>query len=153
MNSKLRIKLKENEIEIEGDENFIEKYTTAFYKKIENAPAPSKSLDLKEKIYEESTIKKSTKEPSPAEYYKSLGKTDGISQILIFAKYLELNRSFSEFSQKDINSLAKEAKLSKDIHGQYFSNAVKQGLLRSHGKGKYSLTLSAEDLLNTFSQQ
>lgn len=153
MHSKLRIKIKENEIEIEGTEKFIEKYTTVFYKNIEVGTPQGKAVDIKEKIYEESTLKKSTKEPSPAEYYKRLGKTDGISQILIFAKYLELYRGYTEFSKKDVNSVAKDAKLSKDIHAQYFTNAVKQGLLRSHGKGKYSLTLSAEDLLNTFSQQ
>jgi len=42
--------------------------------------------------------------------------------------------------------LAKEARLSRDVHAQYFSNAVKQGLLRSLGAGRYSLTLSAEEL-------
>ena len=36
-----------------------------------------------------------------------------------------------------------------EAHAQYFTNAVKQGLLRSHGHGKYSLTLSSESLIST----
>lgn len=87
---------------------------------------------------------------TPAEFYqqKAKGKTDGISKILIFGKYLEEFRSISEFSRQDINDLAKEAKLAKDIHTQYFTNAVKQGLLRSHGRSRYSLTLSAESIIS-----
>ena len=97
----------------------------------------------------EATTKKPIgKAQTPAEFFKSKGKADGISQILIFGKYLEEYRNMSEFSQADINKVVKEAKLPKDIHGQYFTNAVKQGLLRSHGGGKYSLTLSAESVLS-----
>jgi hypothetical protein len=66
---------------------------------------------------------------------------------LIFGKYLEEFRGQADFSRQDINKIAAEAKTSKDIHGQYFSNAVKQGLLRSVGRGRYSLTLSAEEAL------
>lgn len=152
MTTKVRVKLGDNEIEIEGDKTLIDNHLKSFYDKIYGNSSTSKSIDLKDKIYEESSSKKLSKEPTPAEYYKSFGKTDGISQILIFAKYLEIYRSFSEFSQKDINNVAKDAKLSKDIHAQYFSNAVKQGLLRGHGKGKYSLTLSAEDIIKGLSQ-
>jgi hypothetical protein len=59
---------------------------------------------------------------------------------------LEDNRNLTEFSKKEINSLAAEAKL-KDLHSQYFTYAVKQGFLRSVGKGKYAITLSGEDLV------
>jgi len=53
----------------------------------------------------------------------------------------------TQFGPHDINEVGTQAKLSKEIHPQYFVNAVKQGLLRSLGEGKYSLTLSAEDVL------
>jgi hypothetical protein len=69
-----------------------------------------------------------------------------VSQLLIFAKYLEQYENLSDFTGKDINRVAKEAKLAKDIHPQYFTNAVKQGLLRKQGQ-RYSLTLSAEETL------
>jgi hypothetical protein len=86
--------------------------------------------------------------PSPAEFYRAKNRTDGVAQILIFGKYLEEFRNKTEFTPQELNDIAKEAKLSKDIHPQYFSNAVKQGLLRGLGAGKYSLTLSAEDALS-----
>jgi hypothetical protein len=104
---------------------------------------------LKQEIFEPVSKSPSSKHMTPAEFYtqKSKGKTDGISNILIFGKYLEESRGVSEFSRQEINDLARETKLSKDIHTQYFTNAVKQGLLRSHGRSRYSLTLSAESVV------
>jgi hypothetical protein len=88
----------------------------------------------------------SGKKPTPAEFFRDKGKSDGLSTVLIFGKYLEDYEGRSEFSRGDINRLAKEARLSKDIHAQYFTNGVKQGLLRKSGQ-RYSLTLSAEEVL------
>jgi len=145
--NKIRIKYGENEIEIEGTDDFIKEQLELFYERIKFTNSSFSPASLKEELLKEETKPKSKKIPSPAEYYRSKGRTDGISQLLIFAKYLELYRNKTEFSRADINNLAKEAKLAKDIHGQYFSNAVKQGLLRQISKGKYSLTLSAEELI------
>jgi hypothetical protein len=144
---KIRLRHGDHEIELEGSKEFIEKHLVAFYGRLGSVPMAS-ATQLKKEILETSLKKPSGKAPTPAEYYKSKGKTDGVSQVLIFGKYLEEYRNMSEFSQRDINTVANEAKFSKDIHGQYFTNAVKQGLLRSHGKGRYSLTLSAESALS-----
>jgi hypothetical protein len=105
-----------------------------------SAPSIKKDVESKKTF-------KPGKVPSPAEFYKSKGRTDGISKLLIFAKYLELYKDITTFSRSEINQLAKEAKLSKDVHSQYFTNAVKQGLIRPHTGNKYSLTLSAEEVL------
>lgn len=145
---KIRVRHRDHEIELEGSDEFIEKHLEAFYERIGKIPTSMPSSQLKKEILEPPLKKPAGKAPAPAEFYKSKGKTDGISQILIFGKYFEEYRNVSEFSQKDINKLVKETKLPKDIHGQYFTNAVKQGLLRSHGRGKYSLTLSAESVLS-----
>ncbi len=107
----------------------------------------SPSASLKKEIQASAAKKPSGKKPTPAEFYKSKKRTDGISKILIFGNYLEEYRQMTEFSRNDINGLAKEARISKDIHGQYFTNAIKQGLLRNLGRSKYSLTLSAEEVL------
>lgn len=139
--SKIRIRHGENEIELDGSDEFIKKHLEAFYNRFQ---APTATL--KEKIFETSSRKVKL---SPAEFYKAKGKTDGVSQILIFGKYLEENRNISEFTPKEINGVVKEAKLAKNIHTQYFTNAVKQGLLRSLGNGKYTLTLSAEEALDS----
>lgn len=144
---KIRLRHGDHEIEVEGSMEFIEKHLASFYDRIGSVPVAT-ATQLKKDILEPSPKKPGGKAPTPAEYYKSKGKTDGVSQVLIFGKYIEEYRNISEFTQRDINTLAKESKLAKDIHGQYFTNAVKQGLLRSHGKGRYSLTLSAESALS-----
>lgn len=144
--SKIRVRHGENEIELDGADDFIKRHLDDFYSRIRVAST------LKEKIFEASSKKITTaKVPSPAEYFKEKGQKDGVSQILIFGKYLEEFRGVSEFSPQQINKVVREAKLSRDIHSQYFLNAVKQGLLRSLGGGKYALTLSGEDALSSMS--
>jgi len=145
--AKIRIRHGEDEIELEGEDNFLEKQLKDFYERIEKKLPDKKRHTLKNDLIKPPPKRPTGKEPTPAEFYRSKKRTDGISKLLIFAKYLEEYRDISEFTPRDINNLAKDVKLPKDIHAQYFSNAVKQGLLRSHGSSKYSLTLSAEEAL------
>jgi len=146
--SKIRVRHQDHEIEVEGSDGFIEKHLELFYERIGKITVSIQPSQFKKEILESPQKKTSGKAPTPAEFYTSKGKTDGVSQILIFGKYLEEYRNVSEFQREDINKLTKEAKLPKNIHSQYFTNAVKQGLLRSHGHRKYSLTLSAESVLS-----
>jgi hypothetical protein len=141
---KVRIRHGEDEIEVDGSEASVKKQLDAFYQRVQRTTTP---VTLKKDIQAAAAKKASGKELTPAEFYKFKNRTDGVSNILIFGKYLEEQRGETEFSQQEINKVAAEAKLSKNIHPQYFTRAVKQGLLRSLGKGKYSLTLSAEDVL------
>jgi hypothetical protein len=147
---KIKLKHGTHEIELEGDDNFIKSQLEAFYKRVGSMISSTTAPQLTAaQILSPTPQAAAGPAPTPAEFYrlKSRGKTDGITQLLIFAKFLETYKNLSEFSQKDVNAIVKEARLSKDIHGQYFSNAVKQGLLRSLGSGRYSLTLSAEELI------
>jgi hypothetical protein len=144
---KIRIRHGDNEIEIDGNITFIKKQLSAFYERIQYTQLASPSASLKKEIQASAAKKSLGKQLTPAEFYKSKNQTDGISQVLIFGKYLEDYRGKSEFSRKDVNIVAKEARISKDIHTQYFFNAVKQGLLRNIGPRKYTLTLSAEEVL------
>lgn len=144
--TKIRIRHGENEIELEGDLDFIADQLKAFYERLGLVGGKASPATLKQTLLE-ATPKGVAGTLSPAEFYRSKGKTDGVSQILIFGKYLELYRDTPQFTRSQLNSVAKEAKLSKDIHSQYFTNAVKQGLLR-FSAGKYSLTLSAEEVLS-----
>ena len=146
---KIHIRHGENEVELDGSDEFIKAQLADFYSRIKDAPTRPPASKIKEQILESTPKPAGGKEPTPAEFYRQKGKEDGISQILILGKYLEEFRGMSEFSHDDVNKLSKEAKLPKDIHGQYFTNAVKQGLLRTHGHGKYSLTLSAESTLSS----
>ena len=144
---KVRIKHGDNEIEVEGSEDFIAKHLKGFYERIRVVSGTPSGATLKKEIQTSASKKPTGKVPTPAEYYRDKNRTDGVAQVLIFGKYLEEFRNKTEFTRADVNAMAKEAKLSKDIHSQYFTNAVKQGLLRSLGPGKYSLTLSAEEVL------
>ena len=144
---KIRVRHGDNEIEIDGSDAFIKKQLAGFYERIASARFETLPTSLKREIQASASKKSSGKQQTPAEFYRSKNRTDGISKIIIFSKYLEDYRGKSEFSRQDINGIAKEARLAKDIHAQYFTNAVKQGLLRNLGHGKYSLTLSAEEVL------
>lgn len=147
--SKVRIRHGEHEVEVDGTDEFIKAQLTDFYAHIKDPVCHAPASKIKQEILEAPAKPAGGKDPTPAEFYRQKGKEDGISQILILGKYLEVYRGKSEFSREDVNKLGKEAKLAKDIHGQYFSNAVKQGLLRIHGRGKYSLTLSSESTLSS----
>ena len=144
--SKIRIRHGDNEIELDGSDTFIAKQLEQFYQRVEVSRSSVYPTGIKKELLEPHTKPKHGKQPTPAEFYKAKGKTDGISQVLIFGKYLEEVEGKNEFSQAEVNKVAEDAKLSKDIHAQYFTNAVKQGLLRKRGT-KYSLTLSAEEVL------
>ena len=146
--AKVRIRHGENEVEVEGTDAFIKRHLDAFYQRVEAGFPPSAPPTLKKDIQKASSSKDArSKALTPAEFYKERNRSDGVAQVLIFAKYLEEHRGKAEFTRADVNAVATEAKISKDIHSQYFTNAVKQGHLRAIGKGRYSLTLSAEDVL------
>ncbi|NLZ03647.1 MAG: hypothetical protein GXY19_00560 [Phycisphaerae bacterium] len=147
--SRIRVRHGDHEIELDGPDEFIKAQLADFYSRLKESVGRLPVSKIKQEILEPAPKPVGGKEPTPAEFYRQKGKEDGISQILILGKYLEEYRGISEFSRDDVNKLSKEVKLSKDIHGQYFTNAVKQGLLRSHGHGKYSLTLSAESTLSS----
>lgn len=147
--SKVKVRHGSSEIELEGADDFIESRLKDFYERLEQLERSTEVTrePLKQQLLEPDKAPAQGKKITPAEFYRSKGKTDGLSQVLIFGKYLEEVEGVSEFSQGDVNRVASDAKLSKNIHAQYFTNAVKQGLLRKHGSSKYSLTLSAEDVL------
>ena len=140
--AKVRHRFGENEIEVEGDAKFIKTQLDEFFEKVRGLKIGiTKKEDLTAKIAE---VPKPKKVRSPREFYREKNPSSGTEKLIVLAKYLEDYRSISEFKPENINKLAKETKI-KDIHPQYFTLAVQQGLIRTIGKGKYSLTLSGED--------
>jgi hypothetical protein len=134
-------KLGDFEVEVEGDDEFIEKQLKLFLERVEPGLHPVPPADLPSKIV---AAAKSTTAPAPAEYYRQKKPQGGTETLLVLAKYLNDYRSQNQFTKNQITKLANEAKI-KDVHGQYFTLAVKQGLLRTAGKGNYALTISGED--------
>jgi hypothetical protein len=147
---KIRLRHGDSEIELDGDEAFIERQLDNFYARFklspESADSDKRLLHSSSKDVEAAAA--AAADPTPAEYLKRFGNEDFAveHQIIIFGSYLQTIRNQSDFAQNDINQLAKQAKFPKDIHGQYFTRAAKQGLLRAEN-GRYSLTRTAEDLL------
>jgi len=147
--AKIRVRHGDNEIELEGSDAFIKKQLDGFYSRIKILPREQARPVFREKVIEAVEIKAKGKIPAPAEYYKSKNPTTGIEKLLVFAKYLEDYKDATEFTRPEINKITKEARLPRDIQSVYFTRAVQQGLLRSLGGGKYSLTLSAEEVLSS----
>lgn len=134
-------KIGENEIEVEGDNGFIQKQLKLFFDKVGHAPPLTVSKDLPSKIL---SVAKSGKVLGPAEYYRLKNPNGGTETLIVLAKYLDEFRNKSDFTAKDIKIISQEAKLSP-IHAQYYANGVKQGLLRSLGRGTYGLSITGED--------
>jgi hypothetical protein len=133
-------KVGDSEIEVEGDDAFIQKQLKVFFERLGYQAQPA-SKDLPSKIVAGA---KAGKVLSPAEYYRQKNPNGGTETLIVLAKYLDEFRNKSDFTKKDIRAIAQEARLST-IHGQYYANAVKQGLLRGLGRGTYGLSISGED--------
>lgn len=144
----IRIRLGDNEIELEGTDEFIEARIEQFYARIEaSASAPQRPASNEQSLEPSTPQTTPSTEPTPDEFYQQKGhRKDGVSTILVFGKYLEQYRAKREFTQSEIREAARDAKLAKPIHGQYFTIAVRQGLLRKQGQ-HYSLTFSGERFL------
>jgi len=133
-------KIGDHEIEVEGDNAFIQKQLKSFFERL-GYQSQSTSKDLPSKIV---AVAKSGKILGPAEYYRQKNPSGGTETLIVLAKYLDEYRNKSDFTRKDINAIVQEAKLSPP-HAQYYANAVKQGLLRSLGRGTYGLSITGED--------
>lgn len=144
MSLRIRLKIGENEIEVEGEESAVEKHLKNFVEKYSKELIEVKggSANLPARV----VVQKETsgKSLSPAEYVRQKNPKGGTEQLIVLAKYLEDYKSLSEFSIKDINKVAKDAKLGK-IDNSYYPQAVKQGLLNKIKYGRYQLTLTGED--------
>ena len=133
-------KIGDQEIEVEGDNAFIQRQLKTFFELVGQRPH-SISRDLPSKIV---AVAKSGKVLGPAEYYRQKSPNGGTETLIVLGKYLDEFRNKGEFTRKDINAVARESKL-PPIHAQYYANAVKQGLLRNIGRGTYGLSITGED--------
>lgn len=140
MTKRVYWKIGDHEIEVEGNDAFIQKQLKVFFERLGQQPLSS-SKGLPSKIV---AVAKSGKALSPAEYFRLKDPNGGTETLIVLAKYLDEFRNKSDFSQKDISLIEREAKI-PHIHSQYYINAVKQGLLRSLGRGTYGLSISGED--------
>ncbi|HKV05060.1 MAG TPA: hypothetical protein VJO53_08145 [Candidatus Acidoferrales bacterium] len=141
-------KVGDQEIEVEGDNALIQKQLKLFFDRL-GPTSRSVPTDLPSKIV---AAAKSGRAPSPAEFFRQKSPNGGTETLIVLAKYLDEFRSKSEFTTKDVKELTREAKLSP-IAGQYYVNAIKQGLLRSLGRATYGLSISGEDAVAAMPSQ
>ncbi|MBI5765181.1 MAG: hypothetical protein HZA51_16830 [Planctomycetes bacterium] len=149
MANRIKVRVGDSEIELEGDAKFIESQLTKFYQKI-GTQQPNDSLRTSiatDSVQSRVKAATPTKEMSPAEFLRRVAPRGGTEQLLALAHFLEQNRDAKDFSQQEVRTLCGEAKL-KNLHGQYFVLAVQQGLLRSTAKSRYALTLTGEDAVS-----
>src|SRR5438132_1038404 len=86
--SRIRLRHGDNEIELEGPDPFIRKQLEQFYARLGGTISGGKPA-IREQLLSATAHKTGGKAPTPAEFYTQKGKTDGVSQILVFGKYLE----------------------------------------------------------------
>jgi len=147
MSQRIRLKIGENEIELEGEDKFIEGHLKIFIEKythITAKPLEAKAGTVVSSEKPSVSHDKAKKSLSPAEYVRQKGPKGGTEEVIVLAKYLEDFESLAEFNVKDIHRVAKDARIGK-IDNSYFPLAVKQGLLNKITHGKYQLTLTGED--------
>lgn len=147
MTQRVRLKMGPNEIEFEGERGFIDDMLKKYVVYLE----PSRQLaDLPKRIEAEATSSAHTatlgKSKSPAEFVREKQPNGGTETLLVLGRYLESVRGKIDFDRAEINALARDAKI-KNLHPQYFTLGIKQGLLRTVQKGRYALTLSGEDVV------
>ncbi len=140
MTKRVYWKVGDHEIEVEGDNAFIQKQLKIFFDRL-GYQQRSTSKDLPSKIV---AVAKSGKALSPAEYFRQKSPNGGTETLIVLGKYLDEFRNKAEFTPRDIKAIAQEGKI-PHIQGQYYVNAVKQGLLRSLGRGTYGLSIRGED--------
>jgi hypothetical protein len=149
MANRIKVRVGDSEIELEGDAKFIENQLTKFYDKVGAHPMAraASAVGAAESVQSRVNAATPTKELAPAEFIRRAAPKGGTEQLLALAHYLERNRGSKDFSQQEIKDLCSEAKI-KDLHAQYFTLAVQQGLLRATAKRRYALTLTGEDAVS-----
>lgn len=141
---RFRVKDGEKEFEVEGEESFVEKHLDNFLKRTtlgteEKVPIVSTASASRQKITSPDH------EPSPAEFYRMKKPNGGTRALAVLAAYLRNYRKEDPFKRQSINALCAEIRI-KNIHPQYYTRAIQQGLVREIGDG-LALTMSGEDLV------
>jgi len=149
-NYRIRIRLGEVEIEVEGDKEFVEKHIEEFRKEM---PKIAKELPPKEEIISSEIQKEKVEleKLSLAEFYKQKQPRDHNEIVVIFAYWLTKKKGQEEFKPKDLLSCYDEARISKpkniSQHISYVCSGTKAYLTTGSKKGLYRLTLTGEDFV------
>jgi hypothetical protein len=91
-------------------------------------------------------VAKSGKLPSPVGYVlqKKPGP-GGTETLLVLAKYLPEFRNKSDFTQREIQTIRREATIPPRILGRHYTFALSVGFLRKLRRGVYALSIIGEE--------
>jgi hypothetical protein len=140
---KLRLKIGDHELEVEGEQSFIEKHLAAFDQRI--AGLAVKKATVREE-FKRSVQGVEGRTLSPAEFYKQKRPDGGTKTLVVLGSFLRDYRKQATFKRGDINALCEEVRI-KHIHGQYYTLAVQQGLLME-ADGGFTVTLTGDELVD-----
>jgi len=147
---RIRIKLNEVEIEVEGDREFVEKHIEEFKKEMSKS---IRELPPKEKMTPPETSKdKSELEGlSLAEFYKQQQPKDYNEQVVIFSYWLTKKEGKLEFEPKDIDNCFAKTAIDKPKNiPQYMkvlSGGKKAYLTKGDKRGQYKLSITGRNFV------
>jgi len=109
MANKIKVRVGDNEIELEGDSKFIESQLAKFYEKVGPTNVAPSSIPSEST---QSRVKAATptKELSPAEFLRRASPKGGTEQLLALSHFIEQNQGAKDFSNTEIKALCSEAK-------------------------------------------
>lgn len=140
---KLRLRVGDYELEVEGESAFIEKHLAAFDERIANFSAKKGTSNETPR----KTVQRADERGlSPAEFYKQKRPDGGTQTLTVLASFLRDHRGQATFKRGDITAICEEVRI-KPIHGQYYTLAVKQGYLME-ANGGFSVTLTGDELVD-----
>lgn len=149
-NYKIRIKIGEDEIEAQGDKEFVEKHVEEFKKKM---PKIAKELPRDEKIATPETPKEKVELEglSLAEFYKQKQPKDHNEEVVVFAYWLTKKEKREEFEPKDIGSCYNEISLPKPTNipltMKTLAGGKKAYFIRGDKRGQYKLSMTGKEFV------
>lgn len=141
MAQRIRWKFGHHEIEIEGDENFIEKQLARFEERVASA-----KLDAGEKTPGKSEAETHSPDLAPAEFFRKKNPSSGPKKIAVLGKYLQTFRGHKTFSKSEISKLTEEIRVD-DIHPTDYARALHRGWLRELDGG-LTLTMTGDEIVD-----
>ena len=149
-NYRIRIKLGEAEIEVEGDKEFVEKHIEKFKKEM---PKTAKELPSEEKTVIPETQKEDVElgKLSLAEFYKMKQPKDHNETVVVFAYWLTEKENKGEFRPKDIEECYTKTGIRKPSNIPQTMKVLARGdkayLIKTGKRGLYKIGMFGKELV------
>jgi len=146
---RIRIKLENNEIEAEGDKEFVEKWIEEFKQEMPKYPERISPIE-KIAIPEKPSGKPDLEKLSLAEFYQEEDPKNFNETFLVFAYWLQNKEGKSEFTPKDIKACYKIINLKTPANVPDVCRRLaggKKAYFIKEKKGIYKLSMRGEEFV------